>query len=93
MTVKRKVIATACSIPVIISIVLSQVDEFKSTDGNALRFSRSAMEVMGNAEGCRREPYLCPARIRTQGIGHTGMAQRNKLVQQAVERVNPYFDR
>lgn len=30
------------------------------------------MEVMGNAEGCRRDPYLCPAKIITQGIGHTG---------------------
>ncbi len=70
---KRKIAAgVVCSVSVIISIVLSNADHYKSMAGNSLRFSQDAMEVMGNAESCRRDPYLCPANIITQGIGHTG---------------------
>ncbi|HHQ6551504.1 TPA: lysozyme [Serratia fonticola] len=72
MTIKKKIVATVCSVPMIIGLVLSQADKHTSANGNPLRFSKAAMEVMGNAEGCRRDPYLCPARIITQGIGHTG---------------------
>ncbi|MCW2476293.1 lysozyme [Candidatus Symbiopectobacterium sp. NZEC151] len=69
----RRKIATAalCSVSVIIAMVLSNSDSYRSQQGNALRFSQAAMEVMGNAEGCRRDVYQCPARISTQGIGHT----------------------
>lgn len=70
--VKRKAAAIVCSVSVIIGIVLSNADNYKSAAGNSLRFSQEAMEVMGNAESCRRDPYLCPAKIITQGIGHTG---------------------
>ncbi|UMO89370.1 lysozyme [Pectobacterium sp. PL64] len=70
--VKRKAAAIVCSVSVIIGIVLSNADNYKSATGNSLRFSQEAMEVMGNAESCRRDPYLCPAKIITQGIGHTG---------------------
>lgn len=56
----------------IITLALSFATTVKSTNGNPLRFSRAAMEVIGNAEGCRRDPYLCPARVVTQGLGHTG---------------------
>ncbi|EMF02963.1 lysozyme [Serratia marcescens] len=72
MTIKKKIAATVCSVSVIIGLALSQADDFTSANGNPLRFSKAAMEVMGNAEGCRRDPYLCPAKIITQGIGHTG---------------------
>lgn len=61
-----------CSVAAIITLALSFATTVKSTNGNPLRFSRAAMEVMGNAEGCRRDPYLCPARVVTQGLGHTG---------------------
>ncbi|HEJ7884323.1 TPA: lysozyme [Serratia liquefaciens] len=70
MTIKKKVTAVVCSVSVIIGLVLNQAGEFKSANGNPLRFSKQAMEVMGNAESCRRDPYLC--KIITQGIGHTG---------------------
>ncbi|MCW2484830.1 lysozyme [Candidatus Symbiopectobacterium sp. NZEC127] len=70
---KRKIAAgMICSVSLIIGIVLSNADHYKSASGNNLRFSQDAMEVMGNAEGCQRDPYLCPANIITQGIGHTG---------------------
>ncbi len=43
-----------------------------SKAGNPLRFTLETMEIMGNAEGCRKDSYQCPARIWTAGIGHTG---------------------
>ncbi len=61
-----------CAVTVIIGIVLGTASQYKSDAGNPLRFSKQAMEVMGNAEGCRRDPYQCPADILTQGLGHTG---------------------
>lgn len=33
--------------------------------------SQRALEVIGNAEGCRRTPYKCPAGLLTDGIGNT----------------------
>lgn len=33
--------------------------------------SKRALEVIGNAEGCRRAPYKCPAGLLTDGIGNT----------------------
>lgn len=68
---KRKSIIT-CAIGAIIALVMSIAPDMRSINGNGLRFSQQALEVMANAEGCRRDPYLCPARIATQGIGHTG---------------------
>lgn len=61
-----------CAVAVIIGIVLGTATEYRSDAGNPLRFSKPAMEIMGNAESCRRDPYLCPASVLTQGIGHTG---------------------
>lgn len=36
-----------------------------------LKVSPRALEVIGNAEGCRLEPYQCPAGLLTDGIGNT----------------------
>ena len=33
--------------------------------------SRFGLELIGNAEGCRRDPYKCPADVLTDGIGNT----------------------
>ncbi|TOP74114.1 lysozyme [Vibrio parahaemolyticus] len=33
--------------------------------------SPNALKVIGNAEGCRRSPYVCPAGLETDGIGNT----------------------
>lgn len=33
--------------------------------------SPKALKVIGNAEGCRRSPYTCPAGLKTDGIGNT----------------------
>ncbi|MGF1696552.1 lysozyme [Vibrio lamellibrachiae] len=36
-----------------------------------LRVSPIALEIIGNAEGCRLSPYVCPAGLVTNGIGNT----------------------
>ncbi|NGZ18011.1 lysozyme [Vibrio aestuarianus] len=36
-----------------------------------LFISQRALEVIGDAEGCRRAPYKCPAGLLTDGIGNT----------------------
>ncbi|GIB54290.1 lysozyme [Vibrio cholerae] len=36
-----------------------------------LRISQKGLEIIGNAEGCRQDPYKCPAGLRTNGIGNT----------------------
>ena len=36
-----------------------------------LRVSPAALELIGNAEGCRQDPYRCPAGLATNGIGNT----------------------
>ncbi|ENM3868733.1 lysozyme [Vibrio cholerae] len=33
--------------------------------------SPNALKVIGDAEGCRRSPYVCPAGLKTDGIGNT----------------------
>lgn len=52
-----------CSIPLIIGIV--------KDDHPDLRTSQAGLEIIGNAEGCRRDPYICPADVLTVGVGST----------------------
>ncbi|EMF6437600.1 MULTISPECIES: lysozyme [Serratia] len=47
---------------VIIGLVLSSGE---------VKTSRAGLELIGNAEGCRRDPYKCPADVWTDGIGNT----------------------
>lgn len=51
-----------CSVSIIIGLILSS--------GN-VRTNQRGLELIGNAEGCRREPYTCPAGYLTDGIGNT----------------------
>ncbi|HBD5085381.1 TPA: lysozyme [Escherichia coli] len=39
-------------------------------NGN-VRTNQAGLELIGNAEGCRRDPYMCPAGVWTDGIGNT----------------------
>ncbi|OOF68300.1 lysozyme [Rodentibacter caecimuris] len=59
---KKKIIAI-CSIPAIIGLV-----QLYHPD---LRTSQAGMEIVGDAEGCRRDPYQCPSDVLTVGIGST----------------------
>lgn len=62
-TLKRAGIAGAlCSVAIIIGLVVN--------NGN-VRTNQRGLELIGNAEGCRREPYKCPADVLTDGIGNT----------------------
>lgn len=51
-----------CSIGAIITLLLS---------GGQVRTNKEGLELIGNAEGCRRSPYTCPAGFATDGIGNT----------------------
>lgn len=39
--------------------------------GSELRLSPTAALIIGDAEGCQRDPYKCPADVLTVGIGST----------------------
>ncbi|HHH1510493.1 TPA: lysozyme [Yersinia enterocolitica] len=61
-TLKRVAIRTACAVSAIIAIVVSN---------GTVRTSEKGLELIGNAEACRRDPYVCPAGVLTDGIGNT----------------------
>ena len=69
MTIK-KTGGAICAVSAIIAIVLSM--------DSGLRINREGLELIGNAEACRREPYMCPARVLTVGIGSTGNVQSRR---------------
>lgn len=54
----------ACTIASIIAVMYNFF-------GDELILSQAGAEVIGNAEGCRRDPYKCPADVLTVGIGST----------------------
>lgn len=55
-------VGIVCSIATMISIVLSS--------GN-VRTNAEGLELIGNAESCRRDPYICPTGYLTDGVGNT----------------------
>lgn len=60
---KQKIAAgVVCSVGVIIGIVMNN---------GKLRINQAGLELIGNAESCRRSPYVCPAGVLTDGIGNT----------------------
>jgi len=40
-------------------------------DLGALRITPKGLKLIGDAEGCRQNPYVCPGGIPTNGIGNT----------------------
>ncbi|BAE74946.1 Phage lysozyme [Sodalis glossinidius str. 'morsitans'] len=54
--------APMCAVTAIIVLVVSHGQVRTNTDG---------LKLIGNAEGCLREPYRCPAGRLTDGIGNT----------------------
>ncbi|MGE4773650.1 lysozyme [Yersinia enterocolitica] len=61
-TLKRVATGTACAVSAIIAIVVSN---------GTVRTSEKGLELIGNAESCRRDPYVCPAGVLTDGVGNT----------------------
>ncbi len=70
MTIK-KTGGAICAVSIIVGIVLSM--------DSGLRINREGLELIGNAEACRREPYYCPAGVLTDGVGNTRGVIANKL--------------
>lgn len=66
---KKKAAGAVCAVSVIIGIVLGM--------DSGIRTNQAGLELIGNAESCRREPYYCPARVLTAGIGSTSNIQRD----------------
>ncbi|MDF7662395.1 lysozyme [Erwiniaceae bacterium L1_54_6] len=62
MSVKRK--AVTCVVAVIISLMGVKY-------AGEIRTSAKGLALIGNAESCRRDPYVCPAGKLTAGIGST----------------------
>lgn len=56
--------AILCSVPVIIGYVTTYF-------GDEIRTTEKGLAIIGNMEGCRRDPYICPANVLTVGIGST----------------------
>lgn len=82
MTIKQKIIkGIVCSVVAIIGIVTG--DEYIQSHSpvgdvvvngvhiTTLQVSARALDIIGNAEGCRKSPYTCPAGLKTDGIGNT----------------------
>ena len=72
MTTRKtaKITGGACAVSAIIAIVLSM--------DTGLRINQAGLELIGNAESCRRDPYMCPARVLTVGIGSTGKVENRR---------------
>ncbi|MFI0489481.1 MAG: lysozyme [Yersinia sp. (in: enterobacteria)] len=64
MTIKVKAGAMGgiCSVTAVLSIVIAF--------GN-VRTSPQGLALIGDAESCRRDPYVCPAGILSDGIGNS----------------------
>ena len=65
-----KITGGVCAVSAIIAIVLSM--------DTGLRINQEGLELIGNAESCRRDPYMCPARVLTVGIGSTGKVENRR---------------
>ena len=59
---KTGAVGIICSVGAIITIVLNS---------GHVRTNERGLELIGNAESCRRDPYVCPAGVITDGIGNT----------------------
>ncbi|MBN6064185.1 lysozyme [Aggregatibacter actinomycetemcomitans] len=71
----RKTAKWACGVTAIVGLTIA-------LHGNELQTSEKALLLIGNAEGCQRMPYTCPADVLTFGIGTTEAVQkidRNKI--------------
>lgn len=71
-----KLTGGACAVSAIIAIVLSM--------DAGLRINQAGLELIGNAESCRRDPYMCPARVLTVGIGSTGRVDNRRYADKEI---------
>lgn len=74
MSKAKAVTGAICSIAAIITLVVNQHSE--------IRTPPEALQVIGDAEGCRRDPYMCPAGVLTDGVGNTHGVHPGKSLEQ-----------
>lgn len=81
----KKLTPIICSVMAIIAIITGnvgsgEIDKHAKPIGmvvidgqpiGELLVSKNALLIIGDAEGCRRDPYQCPAGLLTDGIGNT----------------------
>ena len=75
---KKNAAKIACAVGVVLSLVAYHQSQKPKSE--RLRTSPQGLELIGNAEGCARAPYKCPADVLTVGIGTTS----------AVEKIQPH---
>lgn len=63
MSKTKLTIGATCAVSSIIAILM--------TGDTGLRTNQRGLELIGNAESCRTQPYMCPANVLTVGIGST----------------------
>ncbi|QLB44718.1 lysozyme [Mannheimia pernigra] len=64
MSKSVKIGAFVCSVAAVIGAVMTNYSD-------KIRTTETGLAIIGNAEGCRRDPYKCPADVLTVGIGST----------------------
>jgi len=60
----KKKAGIVCSVTAIIAIITTQYTD-------QVKVSKQGLELIGNSESCRRDPYYCPANVLTVGVGST----------------------
>ncbi|KGQ55476.1 Phage-related lysozyme (muraminidase) [Gallibacterium anatis] len=80
----KKAAGSVCSVAAVIAILLLN-------SGDELRTSAAGLELIGNAEGCRTQPYYCSANVLTVGIGSSELSgqaieQRQYSLQEIANR-------
>lgn len=63
MSKTKLTIGATCAVSSIIAILMAS--------DTGLRTNQRGLELIGNAESCRTQPYMCPANVLTVGIGST----------------------
>ena len=70
MSKTKLTIGATCAVSSIIAILMAS--------DTGLRTNQRGLELIGNAESCRTQPYMCPANVLTVGIGSTTNVQRGR---------------
>lgn len=75
----KKAAGSVCSVAAVIGILL--------LNSNGLRTSAAGLELIGNAEGCRTQPYYCSANVLTVGIGSSEFGQPIEQRQYSLQEI------
>ncbi|KGQ55808.1 glycoside hydrolase [Gallibacterium anatis] len=76
----KKVAGGICSVAAVLALLLLN-------SGDELRTSAAGLELIGNAEGCRTQPYYCSANVLTVGIGSSEFGQPIEQRQYSLQEI------